>query len=404
MLRTRHAPVAEKDIPEALGMSWVRRGIELALERGFHRRSPGSLPPFTADRVQRILVVRNDNIGDLLCTTPALRALRRAFPDAYLAVLVPEHCRSVVERNPDVDDVFAYAKAKHAPRSFGLLALWRLIGVLRDLRTQRFDLAICLRRSFSRSSAWLAYASGAPWRLGYLAPPSHPFCFFSNLGKDTVEEGSHEVDACLALLASIGIPPAGRELTLVPDPDARAALARHIRDGMAGSGGGVALVHISNRREASRWPLGAFAQAADRLHEQLGLSILLSWSPGDEKNPLFPGDDGKAEEVAARMRSQPLLLRTPDLRDLIAAVSLSDLVLSTDGGLMHIAAALDIPQVVLFGRTDPRQWAPVSPKCALLQHDGRADCISVDEVVAAARDVTARWGRELCPRASGAWP
>jgi ADP-heptose:LPS heptosyltransferase len=110
---------------------------------------------------------------------------------------------------------------------------------------------------------------------------------------------------------------------------------------------------------------------------------------------LFPGDDGKAEEAAARMRHRPIPLRTASLEELIAAVSLSDLVLSTDGGLMHIAAALEIPQVVLFGKTGPAQWAPVSDKCALLQRDGRADRITVEEVAAAAEDVLARWGPGL---------
>jgi heptosyltransferase-3 len=374
-------------------MSWVNWGVELGLERGLHRRSPGSAPPFTTDWVQRILVVRNDNIGDLLCTTPALRALRRAFPGAYLAVLAPEHCRSVMERNPDVDDLFAYTKAKHAPGWMGLPALWDLTWVIRNLRAGRFDLAISLRRSFSRSSAWLAYASGAPWRLGYPAPDSHPFRFFLNLGQDARLTSYHEVDGCLDLLGSIGIPAAGRALTLIPDPDAKTGVRLRLGEAGVVEGGGMALVHISNRREASRWPLSAFAQATDLLHERLGLSIVLSWAPGDETNPLFPGDDGKAEEVAARMRARPTLLRTPDLKDLIAAVSLSDLVLSTDGGLMHIAAALDVPQVVLFGRTDPRYWGPVSEKSVVLRKGGRADRIPVEEVVDAAVAMMSRWGR-----------
>jgi ADP-heptose:LPS heptosyltransferase len=274
----------------------------------------------------------------------------------------------------------------------GLPALWDLTRVIRDLRARRFDLAISLRRSFSRSSAWLAYASGAPWRLGYPAPDSHPFRFFLNLGPDARLTSYHEVDGCLELLASIGIPSAGRELALVPDPDAQAAVRRRLRREGVAEGSGLVLIHISTRRETSRWPVASFAEAADSLFERLGLSIALSWAPGDETNPLFPGDDGKAEEVAARMRNRPILLRTPALNDLIAAVSLSDFVLSTDGGLMHIAAALDVPQVVLFGRTDPRQWAPVGQKSVVLQRGGRADQISVDEVVAASVAVMSQWG------------
>ncbi len=375
-------------------MSRIERWTELTLESIFQRRLPRSQPPLAPERVQRILVVHKYNIGDILCSTPALRALRRAFPLAHIAILVAEHCRAVVEGNPDLSGIFTYTKAKH--RS-GLRAVWSLLElarVIRALRRQRFNLAIALGRPAGRSSAWLAYISGAPWRLGYSSPALRPFRFFLNLGQDSRGTALHEVDACLELLASIGIPAAGRELTLVPDPEARAAMSRRLGGVGIPNGTGRALVHISNRREASRWPPSSFVRAADLLRERLGYSILLSWSPGDATNPLFPGDDDKAEEVAGGMRTRPILLRTPTLTDLIAAVSVSDLVLSSDGGLMHIAAALDVPQVVLFGRTDTRQWAPVSRKCLVLQRDGRADRISVDEVVAAAIDLMSRWGRE----------
>jgi len=374
-------------------MSWISRGLEGVLEVGLQRRFPGRTPPFVPDRVRRILVVRNDNIGDVLCTTPALRALRRAFPQAHLAILVAEHCRAAVEWNPDLNEVLTYTKAKHHHGLLGLAALCNLMRLIRELRARRFDLAIGMRRPFSRSNAWLTYASGAPWRLGYSAPASHPFRFFLNLGRGPGAMATHEVDGCLELLASIGVSEAGHASTLIPDRDAVAGIRERLCAESAGERGSLALVHISNRREASRWPLERFAQAADHLHERLGLTILLSWSPGDERNPLFPGDDGKAEKVARCMRARPVLLRTPELRELIAAVSLCDFVLSTDGGLMHMAAALEVPQVVLFGKTDPLHWAPVSERAVWLRRDGRADRISVEEVVSAAAGVLARWRR-----------
>ncbi|HYL80047.1 MAG TPA: glycosyltransferase family 9 protein [Candidatus Acidoferrum sp.] len=374
------------------GPTWLERRLASILECGVHGRTPGITPPFAPDGLRRILVVRNDNIGDVLCTTPALRALRRAFPRAKLAVLVPEHCRPVVERNPDVDDILSYTKSKHAPRWFGLPALWYLARTIRTLRRSRYDLAIVMRRPFSRSSAWLAYASGAPWRLGVGPRVPDRSRFFLNLGREADIATDHEVDGCLGLLAAIGIPAAGRGLTLIPDPDAQATVRRRLSQAGVAGGAGVALIHISNRREACRWPLPAFARAADALHERLGLPMVLSWAPGDETNRLFPGDDGKADEVAARMRTRPILLRTPILNELIAAVSLSDFVLSTDGGLMHIAAALGVPQVVIFGKTDASLWAPVSQKCVLLQRGGRADAIHEDEVVAAAVKLISHWG------------
>ncbi len=373
-------------------MSWIARPLEYVLEVGLHRRLPGGTASFTPDRVRRILVVRKDNIGDVLCTTPALRALRRAFPEAYLAILVAEHCRAAVEQNPDADEVLTYTKAKHRAGSLGLAALWDLVWVIRDLRARAFDLAIAMGRPCSRSSAWLAYVSGARWRLGYSTPALQPFPFFVNLGCDPGTMTSHEVDGCLELLGSIGIPPAGRRLTLIPNPDTVVAIRRRLGRAEAESGG-VALIHISNRREASRWPLAAFAEAADRLHKQLGVSIVLSWAPGNASNPLFPGDDGKVEEIEQQMQARPIPLRTPNLGDLIAAVSVCDLVLCTDGGLMHIAAALDIPQVVLFGETSVMHWTPVSEKCTLLRRGRRVDQISVEEVVAASVAVVSRLGQ-----------
>ena len=372
-------------------MSWIARPLEYILEVGLHRRWPKSGLSFTGDHVRRILVVRKDNIGDVLCTTPALRALRRAFPTACLAILVAEHCRAAVEQNPDVDEILTYTKAKHRAESFGLAALWDLARVIQDLRARTFDLAVTMGRPCSRSSAWLAYASGARWRLGFSTPALQPFPFFINLGRNPGRMDSHEVDGCLDLLASVGIPAAGRRLTLIPNPDALVAIRQKIARAEVGSGG-MALIHISNRREASRWSLAAFAETADRLHNQLGLSIMLSWAPGDANNPLFPGDDGRAEEIAQRMQTRPILLRTPYLDDVIAAVSVCDFILSTDGGLMHMAAALDIPQVVLFGKTSTLQWAPVSEKCTVVSRGGRVDQIPVDEVVAASIAVVSRWG------------
>lgn len=380
--------------------------LEWILEVGLHGRRPRAAAPFAPGRVRRILVVRKDNIGDVLCTTPALRALRRAFPGAHLAILVSEHCRAAVERNPDVDEIFTYTKAKHRSGWFGLPALAEQARVIRHLRRRGFDLAIVMGRPASRSAAWLAYASGAPWRLGYSTPALRPFPFFLNLACDPGDMTSHEVDGCLELLASIGIPAAGRQLTLVPDPDAQAAIRRRLAQAGAtppapgpGPGGGLlggsglALVHISSRHEANRWPLPAFAQAADALHERLGLTVVLSWAPGDTDNPFFPGDDGKAEEVARLMRTRPTLLRTPELAELIAAVSLCDFALSTDGGPMHIAAALGVPQVALFGKGGVERWAPVSEKSVVLHRGRGADRISVDEAVAAATGVMGRWGR-----------
>ncbi len=374
-------------------MNWIARGLEWVLQLGLRRRRPRTTPLFAPDQVRRILVVRKDNIGDVLCTTPVLRALRRAFPTAHVAILVAEHCRAAVARNPDLDEVLTYTTAKHRAGSLGLAALWDLARVIRGLRARAFDLAVAMGRPCSRSSAWLAYVSGARWRLGYSTPALQPFPFFVNLGCDPGAMTSHEVDGCLELLASIGIPAAGRHLALIR--------MRGRRRPFAGASPRWGL------RRGPAWPLFTSVPGARTiagrshplptpsmsLSERLGLSILLSWAPGDASNPLFPGDDGRAVEMAARTRRRPILLPTPTPEELIAAVSLSDFVLSPDGGVMHIAAALGIPQVALFGGTGPHLWAPVSGRSLPLRRGVRADQIPVEDVVEACLAVMSRWGQ-----------
>ena len=122
---------------------------------------------FDTSRIRRILVVRNDNVGDVLCSTPAIRSLRRAFPQAYLAALVARYSQDAVSENPDVDEVFIYEKAKHRPDRNRFLSLYKQFQVLRGLKKKRFDLAIGMRSTFSWSEGWLVYYAGAPFRLGF---------------------------------------------------------------------------------------------------------------------------------------------------------------------------------------------------------------------------------------------
>jgi len=373
-------------------MSRIERILESVLERGLQRRSPGAVPAFAPGRVERILVLNKHNIGDVLCTTPALRALRKAFPKAFLAILVSEHCRPVLEQNPDLDEIFTYTKSKHRADWLGLPAQWDLWDVIRRLRAA----------ASTWPSPWVVPPAGrgvAGLRLrGALAawicrPGDTPVRLFPELGARPrtghVARGGRNAGAL-----GLHRHPPGRART---DPGARSRGAGDHPPPSSGGGmrGGCAAGPGTYQQPARVQPvaLTSFAKTADFLQERLGLTVLLSWAPGDASNPLFPGDDGKAEDVARQMRTRPILLPTPTLSELIAAMSLSNLILSTDGGPMHMAAALDVPQVVLFGKTGQAHWAPISEKCAILQRGQRVDGIAVEEVEAAISAVMARWGR-----------
>jgi ADP-heptose:LPS heptosyltransferase len=371
------------------------RVLDVGLGWVLYRGKPVPAEPFDPDRVQRILIVRNDNLGDLLCTTPTFRALRRRYPLAHIAVLVPAHCRPLLRDNPDVDEVISYIKAKHRTRGTTLGAWWEMLRMFRALWARRFDLAIGMRQRFSQPAAWLVYASRAPWRLGNRPPPQEPFGFFLNLGSPQPEglEIQHEVDSALRILRPLGVPPVPRDLILTVQSDAWERVDTRLAKLGIGPEERVALVHISNRRPTSRWPAERFAAVADCLAERHGFRVLVNWAPGDLTNPLFPGDDNRAGDVLCRVRPSIIPWETPTLEELVASIRRSQFVFSTDGGVMHMAAAFHVPQVVIFGRTPLELWRPCSVVARVLKRGHESVNTGVEEALAAVQALSAelRW-------------
>ena len=306
----------------------------------------------------RILVVRRDNIGDLVCTTPLLTALRQRFPQAWIGCLVNSYNAPVLERNPDLDEVLAYTKLKHLrPGESALGVLRSRIAMLWRLRRERLDHVV------------LATADARTARLlRWLAPKDL-------LVAPAADDGRHEVERVFALAAHFGIHGEIPALRLVPDP-AEVELARAR---FPAAGPRVAM-HISARRPAQRWPEERFAELARRLPR----SAMLLWSPGPGNHPRHPGDDEKARAVAAAAPGRVFPYATDRLQQLIGALAASDLVICSDGGASHLAAALGKPLVCLFGDSSPRRWRPWGVPQRVLQSPSRdVRDISVAEALSA---------------------
>ncbi len=281
----------------------------------------------------RILILRRDNIGDLVCTTPLLDALRAQLPRAWLGALVTTYNAEVLAGNPALDEVFVYEKLKH--RTGGLLSHLRSRLVqLSGLRGRRIDQVLV--PSPSPQSLKLA-RSLKPGQV--IAAPS------------AVDRNIHEVERSFALGRTLGIRGKPGTMRVFPDPDKKAELLRTV------GGGPFIAVHISARRPAQRWPLERYAELIAYL--SLHAKVVLLWAPGASDNPRHPGDDEAAAEVLRRIKGGTAFpLPTPDLKTLIAALSLADFVVCPDGGAMHLAAALGKPVVALFGDSPVERWRP----------------------------------------------
>lgn len=297
-------------------------------------------------RTPRILTVRRDNIGDLVCTTPLLEAMRARLPRAWLGALVTTYNAEVLAGNPALDEVFVYEKLKH--RTGGLIAHVRnRLGQLSKLRQQQLD---CVLVPAPAPQALKIARSLRPGEV-IAAPVIFPAAM-------------HEVERTFALGKSLGVSGKPGPLRVFPDAAKILELKQQL-----GAGPFVAL-HISARRPAQRWPLERYATLAVQMSKQV--PVLLLWAPGSKDDPRHPGDDEAAAETMRQAADAPVIpLATPDLKTLIAALSLAGRVVCPDGGAMHLAAGLGKPVVALFGDSPVERWRPWGVAHRVLRPESR---------------------------------
>jgi heptosyltransferase-3 len=299
-----------------------------------------------ASRPPRILIIRRDNIGDLACTTPLLAGLRAQLPRAWLGALVTTYNAEVIARNPAVDELFVYEKLKH--RSTGLISHFRSrLGQLSRLRQQRLD---CVMVPAPSPQSLKLARSLKPGQV--IAAPT------------TFPARLHEVERTFELARSLGVAGAPGPLQVFADGEKASELAQRVGNGP------FTAVHISARRPAQRWPLERYAALTAQLARQGG--VMLLWAPGSNDNPRHPGDDEAARQIVA-LASNPAVVpvATPDLKTLIAALSLARRVICPDGGAMHLAAALGKPVVALFGDSPVNRWRPWGVPYRVVQPESR---------------------------------
>lgn len=306
------------------------------------------------------LIIRRDNIGDLVCTTPLIHALRQHFPKSTLCALVNSYTAPVLANNPDIDTVFAYTKAKHRPPGTSIVkTYWDRLRLFAQLRSMRFDYALLAAPGFQPRLLRLARFAGAQQVIGFIESdtpstihidicvPYGPVC------------PPHEVEDVFRLLEPLGIagPPPPAQVLPQEHEVARAKEALHRIIALQP----ILLIgmHISARKPSQRWPADRFAALVRALHEQHQAHFLLFWSPGEAGNPLHPGDDAKAHEIIAATSGIPLAAYpTQELEQLIAGLSLCDMVICSDGGAMHLAAGLGKPILCFFGKSSTARWHP----------------------------------------------
>jgi lipopolysaccharide heptosyltransferase II len=292
--------------------------------------------------VRRVLVVRLRSIGDTVLSTPALHALRRFLPAGRIDVLVEEWLGDLLDGHPDVDRVIRL-------RSRTLRAKWELI---RGLRRQRYDVAFDLHGG--TTATLLTGLSGGSERVGYQryqlsallnrrAPAAATLWGRTNL---------HSVEEQLGLLGWAGVPVSdGPPTRLVPSPSARALVTEHLEAAGCARESPIALIHPAAAFESKRWSLRGFARVVEDLAERRGL-VAVAVAAAHERELLA--------ELQRECRTRLPILFGLRLAEVVALAADARLCVANDSGVAHIAAALRVPTVVVFGSSNVVHWRPWS--------------------------------------------
>lgn len=295
---------------------------------------------------QRIAVFRALQLGDMLCSVPALRALREACPRAHIALVGLPWARSFVARYPAlIDEVIEFPGAPGFPEQAedgrGLPAF------VQAMRARRFDLAVQLHGSGGVANA-LVHTFGARATAGFTQPGETPppGCFVA------WPDEAPEPHRYLALLRAMGARgPAAHDATLafpLDDADREACAAISARHGLDPAR--LVLVHPGAQLPSRRWPASRFAEVADALAFE-GWQIAVTGTVAERELT--------ASVLGAMTQPAQHLAGETSLGALAALVASARLVVCNDTGLSHVAAAMRTPSVVVASGSDTRRWAPL---------------------------------------------
>lgn len=314
---------------------------------------------------KRILLVRTDRLGDVVLTTPAIKAIRYVYPNAYIAIMVKPDTALAVKGDPYLNEIIIYDKnGKHK----SIIASMRFAT---ELRKKNFDLAIIFDPS--ERAHIIPYIAGIPRRIGY--DEDLPFLLTDRI-KNTKHEGKkHEVDYNLDILKVLEIKPQGREPYMVIDEESVVCIDELLMRYGIRKEDRIATLHPGASCPSKIWPLERFARVADELIRRYAVKVVV-----------FSGTDKMGiscvNGVKKFMNEKAVFLNEEiNLSQRAALIKRSAVLISNDSGPVHVAVAVKTPVIALFGRKQPGlsplRWGPIGKNDIILHKDvGCLECLA----------------------------
>lgn len=295
---------------------------------------------FDKNAVKKILIIRTDRIGDVILSTPALRAVRKGFPGSEIHLLVVEKTKDLVCNNPDINSL----------KVFG-----------RDSLDKDYDLAIALHPGFRQNR--ITFTSGAKSRIGYTGRGGG-FYLTQRLKDDRATRVRHEVESALETVFLAGCVTEDKGIEISVTKKGEKFAEAFFRNNKITSSDLVIVVHPGARQKYIRWKKKGFAEVADRLIRERSAKVILTGGGGD---------DQVVCEVRGIMKERPFMAVDHELTELVSLIKKCSLFIGNSTGPMHIAAALGVPTVAIFGPIHPLdsycEWGPWSKDSVVVSKD-----------------------------------
>jgi heptosyltransferase-1 len=313
--------------------------------------------------IDRLLIVRLSAMGDVIHTLPAALALREAFPQTMIGWLIEERWAELLcapgaprrgprsAQRPLADWIHTVNLTGWRKSLFTVSTVQQIAKTWNDVRAARYDVAVDLQGAIR--SAVLARWSGAPVVYGTAEPRESPASLWYT--RRAIPRGSHVIEQSLSVAEAV----AQRKMNLPRmefphDVDAERRIDQRLADAAVG---GFAILNPGAGWGAKRWPAERYGRVARALAED-GVRSILNCGPGEED--LAREAEAASEGAAKAMRCS--------ITELIALTRRARIFIGGDTGPLHLAAALQVPVVAIFGPTDPARNGPYGTRSMVLRN------------------------------------
>ncbi|MFH1061525.1 MAG: lipopolysaccharide heptosyltransferase II [Candidatus Omnitrophota bacterium] len=299
--------------------------------------------------MEKILIINVNWLGDVVFSTPALKALRNHFPNAYISCLVISRCEEVLKNNPRINEIIVYDEhGKHK-------SLLAKIKFIRYLRKKHFDSVYILHPSLRR--AMIGFLAGIPNRIGY-STKRRGFLLTQSIPVNP--ESMHKIDYFLYLLSQVGILTVDRKCEFFLSEKDKNDASLILEQAGIKTNDRFVVFNPGGNWLMKRWPVKHFAVLADWLIKKKKVKVVIAGAKSDKV---------LAQQIVNKVKSKlSVITGLTTLHQLAAVMVQSQCVVTADSGPMHIAVAAGAKTVAIFGPTSPELTGPIgTTKAVILQ-------------------------------------